>query len=67
MVQLTQEMIDWLNSRKSGTWLPALKTNFCYEFGYKKTGVPDSMKIEEASALVDIWYEKFRIKKQHKK
>ena len=57
--KLTSEMIRWLNkewnSKNDAAFTPHLIVNFMQEFGYKKSGVPDSLPVEEAGRLVNEW------------
>ena len=57
--ELTSEMIRWLDKewhdKVGATFTPLLIVNFMYEFGHKKSGIPDSLPVEEARRLVNEW------------
>ena len=62
MKGISKEMEDWLvekwNKTEEGCFVPLLICQFRDEFGYKKSGVPDSLSIKEATNLVEIWIAK---------
>ena len=55
--QLSNEMTEWLE-KHSDLFEPLLKYNFMLEFGYKHSGVPDSLSIKVAGELVEEWKKK---------
>tara|TARA_R100000808_G_scaffold24743_1_gene57981 strand:+ start:517 stop:723 length:207 start_codon:yes stop_codon:yes gene_type:complete len=64
--ELTEDMRTWLDRQwedsRKGVWIPYLIGCFVKEFGYKRSGIPDSMPVEDASRLVNQWIEERQIK-----
>ena len=53
---LNNEMKEWLHSNADNIWVPMLICKFRDEFGFKRSGIPDSLSVDEAGRLVRLWY-----------
>ena len=57
-MKLSREMEDFLHKNHK-TWLPKLIIDFRNEFGYKKSGIPNSMPLKVAKRLVMSWKKEY--------
>ena len=57
-MKLNKEMEEFLHKNHK-TWIPKLIVDFRSEFGYKKSGIPDSMPLKTAKRLVMNWKKEY--------